>query len=165
MQSAIKFQIVIPPEKSISVILARAVLQENTFTNYEYTKIYGNPNQWELRRPLSNIFSWEYFKTYETASNAGHISSFKGYVDQINTLEGTIITSYGLMVLSVIVAGAAGAGAIFTGGTLTPAAWASLLAAAGASTAYVNTCVAYDRACKNAYDKYWDTFYSSTVFF
>ena len=62
-----------------------------------------------------------------------------------------------------LAAGAAGAGAIFTDGTLSAAAWGAILSAAGFSTAYVSTCMAYDQSCKDAYDAYWNTYYNSTI--
>lgn len=142
---------------------ARASLEEKTFTNYEYEKTYGTPNKWELRRPGDNAFNWIYFQTYETSSNKEYLTAFKDAVDDINVQEGAIVTSLGMAGLSYLAAGAAGAGAIFTGGTLSAAAWGALLSAGGFSTAYVATCMAYDQSCKDAYDAYWETYYHSTI--
>lgn len=146
-----------------TLVPSAATLEENTFTNYEYTKTYGTPNKWQLRRPGSNIFSWVYFDTYQTTSNASYLSNFKKAVDSINTLEGAIVGAGGLAALSYCATAASGAGAILTGGVLTPAAWGSIVASAGLSTAYVATCMSYDSACKDAYDAYWETYYSSNI--
>ncbi len=43
------------------------------------------------------------------------------------------------------------------------AAWGAILSAAGFSTAYVSTCMAYGQSCKDAYDAYWKTYYNSTI--
>lgn len=140
-------------------------LKENTFTNYEYTKTYGDPNEWELRRPDGSLTGTYYFKTYEVTKNKSYINTFKSAVDTINTKEGEIVAAYGLVILGDIAAAAISAGAIATGGVLTPAAWTSIIAAAGANTAYVSVCVAWDNACKTAYDAYYDTFTKSPTIF
>lgn len=144
---------------------ARASIYENTFTNYEYTKVYGNPNEWELRRPDGSLLGTYYFKTYEVAANQNYLTAFKSAVDTINTKEGEIITAYGLVILADIAAAAVSAGAIATGGVLTPAAWASILTAAGANTAYIAVVVAWNNACKTAYDKYFETYTKSPTIF
>ena len=141
----------------------RASLEEKTFTNYEYEITYGSPNTWELRRPGDNAFNWVYFKTKETSKNRSYLTTFRSAVDKINVQEGAIVGTLGMSALSVLAAGAAGAGAIFTGGTLSAAAWGAILSAAGFSTAYVSTCMAYDQSCKDAYDAYWNTYYNSTI--
>lgn len=145
---------------------ARAnTLNENTFTNYEYTKTYGSTNTWELRRPDGSLTGTIYFKTYEVSKNRSYINTFKSAVDTINTKEGEIVGAYGLVLLGDIAAAAISAGAIATGGVLTPAAWTSILAAAGANTAFVTVCVSWDNACKTAYDAYYDTFTKSPTIF
>jgi hypothetical protein len=150
---------------SVMPIGARASINENTFTNYEYTKIYGNPNEWELRRPDGSLAGTYYFKTYEATQNQSYLNAFKSAVDTINTKEGEIVGTYGLQILSILAAAAAGAGAIFTGGILTAAAWGSILAAAGATTAHIAVVMAWDRACKNAYDAYFETYTKSPIVF
>lgn len=140
-----------------------ASLAENTFTNYEYTITYGNPNKWQLRRPGDNVFNWVYFDTYQATGNKDYLVAFQNAVDNINVQEGTIVGTLGMAGLSYLAAGAAGAGAIFTGGTLSGAAWGALLAAGGFSTAHVAACMAYDQSCKNAYDSYWNAYYNSTI--
>jgi hypothetical protein len=140
-----------------------ASLSQSTFTNYEYIKTYGSTNVWELRRPDSSIFTYYYFKTNETSTNSSDLNSFKTYVDSINSLEVEIVLAYGASALSVVVAGAAGAGAIFTGGTLTMAAWASIVTAAGVAQSAVRTFMSYDTACRNAFDKYFTVYYNSTI--
>lgn len=153
------------PATSKGLMSAAAVLEQNTFTNYEYTKTYGTTNKWELRRPDSSVFSYYYFKTDETSSNSTALGQFKTYVDQINTLEWQIILNFSLSALSMCVSAAAGAGAIVTGGTLTPAAWAAIATTAGVSANYLNTLISYDSACSNAYDRYWTVYYSSNVYY
>jgi hypothetical protein len=69
------------------------------------------------------------------------------------------------VILADIAAAAVSAGAIATGGVLTPAACASILTAAGANTAYIAVVVAWDNACKTAYDKYFETYTKSPTIF
>ena len=124
-----------------------ASLNEKTFTNYEYTKAYGSTNTWTLRRPDGSLTGTIYFKTYEVSQNRSYINTFKSAVDTINTKEGEIVASYGIVVLSDIAAAAISAGAIATGGALSPAAWTAIVAAAGANTACVAVCVSWNNAC------------------
>lgn len=144
-------------------VQTRASLEEKTFTNYEYEITYGSPNTWELRRPGDNILSLVYFRTNETSTNRSYLTTFRTAVDDINVQEGEIVSALGMSALSVLVAAAAGAGAIFTGGTLSATAWGAILSAAGFSTAYVTVCMSYDKSCKKAYDAYWNTYYNSTI--
>ncbi|MGL5254199.1 MAG: geobacillin-26 family protein [Brevinema sp.] len=128
-----------------------ASLNENTFTNYEYTKTYGNPNTWELRRPDGSLAGTYYFKTYEViGKNDGYITTFKNAVDTINSKEGEMVITLGITGLGDIVAAATSAGAIASGGVLTPAAWTAILAAAGLNANYLRVCQEYDNACKSA---------------
>lgn len=144
----------------------RASLKENTFTNYEYTKTYGNPNTWELRRPDGSLFGTHSFKTYEiVGKNDGYIAKFKNAVDTINSKEGEIVITLGIAGLGDIVAAATSAGAVASGGVLTPAAWTAILAAAGLNANYLRVCQDYDNACKNAYDAYNDTLTKSPTIF
>lgn len=157
------------PSSSEAQSLSRAImrsqsasLNENTFCNYEYTITYGTSNKWELRRP-DGSFGTYYFQTYETSLNESYLTKFRGYVDSINEIEGAIIRNFGLYALSCLVAGATGAGAIFSGGTLSTAAWGSLVAVAGCGDAVLTECTKLDTACKNAYDSYWNAYYNSTI--
>lgn len=139
-------------------------LEEKTFTNYEYKKTYGLPNRWELRRPGDIAFlTKESFETYETTSNKEFIDAFEAAVNSINVKEGEIVSALGMAALSYLAGGAAGAGAIFTGGTMTPAAWAALLAAGGFSQNYINVVMEYDSLCKAAYDSYMETYTHSQI--
>lgn len=147
----------------VNLVQTRASLEEKTFTNYEYEITYGSPNKWELRRPGDNALNFVYFQTYETSSNSSYLEKFMNAVDDINVQEAEIVGALGMSGLSVLAAAAAGAGAIFTGGTLSAAAWGAILSAAGFSGAYVAACMAYDQSCKNAYDAYWNTYYNSTI--
>lgn len=147
----------------VQLTQTHASLEEKTFTNYEYEITYGSPNKWELRRPGDNAFNWVYFQTYQTSSSKSYLEKFKDAVDDINVQEGAIIGAVGMSGLSVLAAAAAGAGAIFTGGTLSAAAWAAIVSAAGFGTAVVAKCMEYDQSCKDAYDAYWNTYYNSTI--
>lgn len=142
---------------------SRASLQENTWSNYEYTITYGTTNKWQLRRPDDIKFNWVYFDTYETEDNKEYLDAFKKAVDEVNIEEGAVVTAIGLTGLSVVAAAAAGAGAIFTGGTLSAAAWQAILASAGFGSAAVAACMAYDQSCKDAFDAYWKTYYNSDI--
>lgn len=145
--------------------LSKSSIYENTFTNYEYTKTFGNPNTWELRRPDGSLTGTYYFKTYEVTKNKSYISTFKSAVDNINTLEGSMVAKGGISFLTSMAAGAISAGAIVTGGTLSAAAWTALVASAGASASFVSVCMDWDRACKTAYDAYFDTYTKSPSIF
>ena len=142
-----------------------ATLTENTFTNYEYTKWYGSRNTWELRRPDGSLTGRYYFQTYEVSQNASYIEKFKSAVDAINVQEGEIILSFGTSGVVYFGGAAAGAGAIFTGGTLSAAAWGSILAAYGATTAHIALMMNYDSNCKRAYDSYMEVFTKSPEIF
>lgn len=152
-------------DNNTEFVLSRAgSLEEKTFTNYEYKKTYGNPNKWELRKPGDIAFiTKESFETYQTTENEDFIFAFQDAVDLINVKEGDIVEALGLAALSYLAGGAAGAGAIFTGGTMTPAAWAALLAAGGFSKNYLDVCMEYDAACKDAYDAYMETYNNSEI--
>lgn len=152
-------------EKKIELASANAATQEEkTFTNYEYKKTYGSPNKWELRKPGDVAFlTKDSFKTYETSRNKEFITAFKKAVDSINIQEGKIVEALGLAALSYLAGGAAGAGAIFTGGTMTAAAWAALLVAGGYSKNYVDVVMEYDSFCKDAFDAYNETYTHSKI--
>lgn len=133
---------------------AGTVIQEWTYTNYEYKITLGNPTEWVLIKPGRHIFNWEYFETTETSKNRSYLNSFKQQVDKLDSVEKKLIASIGATTLSTIAAAAAGAGAIFTGGTLSPAAWASIASTAGAGAASVNFLIEYNQICKDAYYYY-----------
>lgn len=135
------------------------VLKENTFINYEYTKTYGNPHQWQLRRPKINYITWYYMDVEETTENKSYLNTFKGHVDDINVEEGEVIGAIGLAGLSYIATGAATWGALLTGGALTGVQWASILAAGGFTAAASAIVAKYDRSCKEAYDAYMEIKY------
>lgn len=156
----------VPSLKELSGVATNraATLEEKTFTNYEYEKTYGTPNKWELRKPGDVSFlTKESFQTYETSKNKTYITAFKNAVDKINTQEGKIVEALGLAALAYLAGGAAGAGAIFTGGTMTPAAWAALLVAGGYSKNYVDVVMEYDSFCKDAFDAYMETYNHSKI--
>lgn len=143
--------------KSILNYATRAtgtVIQEWTYTNYEYKITLGKPTEWVLIKPGRHIFNWEYFETTETYKNKSYLNSFKKEVDKLDFVEKKLIVSAGVTALSTMAAAAAGAGAIFTGGTLSPTAWASIAATAGAGAVSLNLLLEYDRICKDAYYYY-----------
>lgn len=89
---------------------------QNTFSNYEYSVTYGNPNKWELRIPSERM------NKSENSSNKSNINNFRNKVESINSLEkklaGALIGGGLLSVLTIIAA-------------TTPGALPSALAAAG----------------------------------
>ncbi|MFM1581598.1 geobacillin-26 family protein [Helcococcus bovis] len=93
-------------------------------------------------------------QTTETYKNKSYLNSFKKEVDKLDSVEKKLIVSAGVTALSTMAAAAAGAGAIFTGGTLSPAAWTSIAATAGAGAVSFNLLLEYDRICKDAYYYY-----------
>jgi hypothetical protein len=124
-------------------------LNENTFSNYEYTKWYGSINKWELRRPDTDGSGTQGFKTYQTTKNKAFLSGFYSTVNTINKRELTIIGLIGGTALIAV------AGFMFSGGL------AAFLGAAGFSTPAMVEIAALQSAIKVAKDYYWDAYYSS----
>lgn len=134
--------------------------QENTFSNYEYTKIYGSPNEWELRRPDGSINGTIYFKTKETAKNTSHLSSFKEAVDQINSLEKKAIATIGLQVFTGVIAILLTYTTVGVGASLT-----AYLASLGFTGSALNYGIDLEYQYKVALDKYWEVYNSSEVYY
>jgi protein involved in polysaccharide export with SLBB domain len=142
---------------SRAAILATSLTQ-NTFTNYEYTKTYGNPNQWELRRPQSNITSYYFFKTAETPSNRPYLNQFQGAVQRVNDLEVPVVGAIGVAGLMDILSVGSVVVAIISGGTLTGAAWTVIVASLSLTGVATATLIAYNTACTDAYDAYFEVY-------
>lgn len=123
-------------------------ISQNTFSNYEYTKWFGSPNKWELRRPregfgFNNTY---YFQTNENSQNRSYLNSFYDTVENINSLEKEYLTFVSLEILTGTL------GAIFSGGLGT------FLAAAGLSGQAVNIAWRLDRECRDAENNYWEVY-------
>ena len=143
---------------NLNMELRSTSLKQNTFTNYEYTKTYGNPNQWQLRRPKSNITSYYYFDTAETSSNKEYLEDFQDAVQRVNDLEVPMVTSIGVAGLMDILSVATVAAAIVSGGTLTGAAWTAITASLSLSGIATATLISYNTACTDAYDAYFEVY-------
>lgn len=134
----------------ISVLAASTY--QNTFSNYEYTKWYGSPNKWELRRPADKgINNVKYFQTYETTKNATYLSAYYKNVNSINSLEGKCLTYMTTEVLIGVI------GAIFSGGL------AAFIAASTMSGLATSAAYDLEAECNNALDNYWNAYYKSTI--
>lgn len=123
-------------------------INQNTFSNYEYTKWYGSPNKWELRRPregfgFNNTY---YFRTKQTSSNEKYLTNFYNAVEDINQLEKDYLTFVSLETLTGTL------GAIFSGGLGT------FLAAAGLGAEATRIAFKIQSACRKAEDNYWEVF-------
>lgn len=123
-------------------------INQSTFSNYEYTKWYGSPNKWELRRPregfgFNNTY---YFRTKQTSSNESYLTNFYNAVEDINRLEKDYLTFVSLETLTGTL------GAIFSGGLGT------FLAAAGLGGEAMRIAWKLDSACRKAEDNYWEAF-------
>lgn len=133
-----------------------ASVKENTFCNFEYTKWIEKPNRWQIRRPREGFNNWYYFDTTEKNSNRSYLISFKDTVEKINEQEFIVIGSYGANFIASFLAGVASAGAVVTGGTLTPAAYAAI---GGAITALGNNAyqvIKYGELMETAYEEYFE---------
>ena len=131
-----------------AVVMRAGSINQNTFSNYEYTKWYGSPNKWELRRPregfgFNNTY---YFRTKQTSSNESYLTNFYNAVEDINRLEKDYLTFVSLETLTGTL------GAIFSGGLGT------FLAAAGLGGEAVRIAWKIDSACRKAEDNYWEAF-------
>ncbi len=133
-----------------------ASVKENTFCNFEYTKWIETPNRWQIRRPREGFNNWYYFDTTESDANRSHLNAFQDTVEKINDQEIVVIGSFGANFIASFLAGVASAGAIVSGGTLTPAAYAAI---AGAITALGNNeyqIIKYGELMETAYEKFFE---------
>lgn len=140
--------------KSIENYSQRArSIKQNTFSNYEYTKWYGNPNKWELRKPKEGFGLNKTcpFQTYETSKNKDYINKFYDAVEDINRLEKDYISAVGTEVLTATL------GAIYTGGL------SALLTSIGATSAAIAIANHLAAKCRIAEDNYWETYYKSSI--
>lgn len=81
---------------------ARVVVEEKTFSNYEY-KYDTSSTKWILRRPNpDNYLQINSKSVTKTSSNSANLNNFKNTVDKINNLELQFIGSLGLSVLSTV---------------------------------------------------------------
>ena len=81
---------------------ARVVVEEKTFSNYEY-KYDTSSTKWILRRPNpDNYLQINSKSVTKTSSNSANLNNFKNTVDKINDLEFQFIGSLGLSVLSAV---------------------------------------------------------------
>jgi hypothetical protein len=121
---------------------------QDTFSNYEYDYTDANPIEWNLERPDSAGTGQVYFKTYQNAStNKAQIDIFYAKVNSLNDKEWDAVQAYGLALITAAAAGFATGGAAATGGILTPAAIAAIVAATGATGNYLSKITAIGTAC------------------
>lgn len=138
-----------------------ATTNENTFCNFEYTKYrYSTYTNWELRRPAPGFNSTYYFQRIQDSGNQVLIEKYQDEVEVINVLEWSYISALGLSGLLSFIAGVASAGAVLSGGVLTPAAWTAIAAAAGATGTTVGIAIAIGESMEKAYELYYDVYYS-----
>lgn len=126
---------------------AASTLEENTFTNYEYTITFSSPEKWQLRRPNpDNMLKYYYKDRTKTTTNSTKLTNFKKEVDNLNYYEWMFI---GASSASMIVTVAAVIAAAITSG----AGLAVALAALPISGAAYNYALKMGTAANNAH--YW----------
>ena len=113
-----------------------ADVHQDTFLNFEYDIWYdtANGDEWNLERP-GEIFSQQYFKTYQTTANYDMLRAYKSDVDDLNAAELAAIPLIGVAAFNIVKAAIVSHAAVTTGGTLTAAAIASIKTAAKATGA------------------------------
>lgn len=146
-------------------VTAANSISKYTQSLYAYIKTYGNPNEWELRRPQyldepsSSVF---YFKTKETTVNKADLTSFQTDVNSMYTLEGKLESAIGTTyTLSVIAGASAGVGGPVGWG----AAAAALIAALGFANSAQNYAYEIEEKQISAWDHYYEVYNNSTVYF
>lgn len=142
-----KEQLKIESENEMNALAGK--LEENTWTNFEYTINYGSPNKWQMRRPNGNsLTSILYYNVNETNKNKSNLKGFKDSVDSLNDYERRFIgavTGVGILTIaSLVVAAINGAAGVAVG-----------ITAIGISGAAYNYCISMERAAKRAYHYYW----------
>lgn len=137
---------------AVSILRRAESINENTFINYEYTIYYSKPIKWNIRRPQANPINWYYYDTTETSVNRSDLYNLKNEVDKINDVEWKILAAIPTAILSTIYAIGTVQAALTSGGTLSQAAWTSIIASVSAGAAVVILCLDLQRYCKNAYD-------------
>jgi hypothetical protein len=135
------------PENSSIGILA-STLEENTFSNMEYTITYSSPQKWQLRRPQPGTLNSTYYKNVtRTSSNSTTLDNFKSQVDQLNDAELKFIGSAAgagiTWLASLVIASLSGGAGV-----------ATALVAAGITGAAYNYGIAVERHAKNALHYY-----------
>ncbi|MFV0504658.1 MAG: hypothetical protein ACK5LT_11950 [Lachnospirales bacterium] len=65
----------------------RVSKKQDTFSNYEYTKYYGEQDTWQLRRPKKSLLSYYCLNKVETPKNSSEIKRFYKAVEDIDSLE------------------------------------------------------------------------------
>jgi hypothetical protein len=101
-----------------------------------------------------------YINIRQTPSNEKKLEAYKSKVELINTLEWSYIGAVGMTGLTGFIAGSASAGAVLTGGTLTPAAWAAIVAATTTSGSAIAIGISLGEAMEDAYELYYEVKYS-----
>lgn len=133
-----------------------ASVEENTFCNFEYTKWIETPNKWQIRRPREGFNNWYYFDTTESDSNRSYLTSFQDTVEKINDQEFVVIGSFGANFIASFLAGVASAGAVVSGGTLTPAAYAAIGGAIAALGNNEYQVIKYGELMETAYEEFFE---------
>lgn len=144
--------------------LLTSSINQNTFSNYEYTKWISTTNKWELRRPEANSFnSWIYFQTYETALNKTYLANFKANVDKVNGLEVDCVLSGSASLLADFLVIVVTVGEVATAGLITPAEVTAIAGALTANTVFITNCVKLSTAWNDCYNDYFEVYYNSTI--
>lgn len=147
LNSLAKEQLKIESENEMNALAGK--LEENTWTNFEYTINYGTPNKWQMRRPNGNsLTKILYYNVNETSKNKANLTGFKNSVNSLNDYERRFIgavSGVGILTVASLVVGAInGAAGVGVG-----------LVALGVAGAAYNYGISMERAAKNAYHYYW----------
>jgi hypothetical protein len=135
-------------------VVARSTIHQDTFSNYEYDVYTGSPNEWNCERPKGS--GQGYFMAYENKSNSTQLNSYFDKVNTLNDKEWTAISLSGVALVSSAGAGFASGIAVASGGLLTPAAIAGIVAATGATGASAIAISAVGTQCNSCELAYWN---------
>ena len=141
-------------------ITLQTVIHQDTFSNFEYDIYTGNPNEWNLERP-SGAFSQYYFMVYENSSNEAELDKFYNGVNTLNDREWDAVAAYSLALVTTAASGFISGMAVASGGILTPAVIASIVAATGATG---NAAVALARigtSCNDCLRAYMEVYHAT----
>ncbi|MCL1987497.1 MAG: geobacillin-26 family protein [Firmicutes bacterium] len=132
---------------------ARAKVEQNTFSNFEYTFWTGNPVMWELRRPNPSnpVFGWYYFTTAETNNNVSFLNDFMRTVENINILEFQMMAALIGVDFAYFLLGLSGISTVFSGGTLTVAMIMAVAGAAAATATLITVTLQWSSHLRQAY--------------
>ena len=80
-----------------------ADVHQDTFLNFEYDIWYdtAHGDEWNLERP-NEMFSQQYFKTYQTTANYDMLRAYKSDVDDLNAAELAAIPVIGVAAFNIV---------------------------------------------------------------